>query len=82
MSSKVPAASCEAPLKPNQPNHRMKVPSAAIGMLEPGIGFTVSPKYLPIRGPMMIAPIRAAQPPVECTRVEPAKSEKPHEPSR
>ena len=33
-------STCEAPLKPNQPNHRIKVPRPASGMLEPGIGFT------------------------------------------
>ena len=30
--------------------------------------------YLPIRGPRMMAPMRAAQPPTLCTIVEPAKS--------
>ena len=32
---------------------------------------------LPILGPKRIAPANAAAPPVECTRVYPAKSEKP-----
>lgn len=35
-SDTVPIASCEAPLKPNQPSHRMNVPSVASGMLDPG----------------------------------------------
>ena len=65
MSVMVPAASCEAPLNPNQPSHRISVPRAASGMFEPGIGFTPLPKYLPVRGPMIRAPVRAAQPPTE-----------------
>ena len=32
---------------------------------------------LPVLAPNNIAPANAAAPPVECTRVEPAKSEKP-----
>ena len=32
--------------------------------------------YLPMRGPRMMAPMRAAQPPTLCTTVEPAKSAK------
>jgi len=32
----VPIASCDAPLKPNQPSHRMNVPKVASGMFEPG----------------------------------------------
>ena len=74
----VPMASCEAPLKPNQPSQRMKVPSVASGMDEPGIG-VISPlaPYLPLRAPRIRAPESAAQPPTEWTRVEPAKSEKP-----
>src|SRR3989338_1056671 len=37
-SSMVLIFSCEPPLKPNQPIHRMKVPSAAIGRVGPGNG--------------------------------------------
>src|SRR5690606_41276892 len=77
-SAAEPIASCEPPLKPNQPSQRMKAPSVASGRLAPGIGLTrPSGPYLPLRAPRMIAPVSAAQPPVECTRVEPAKSLKP-----
>src|SRR5919106_4752416 len=77
-SAAVPSASCEPPLKPNQPSHRMKVPIVARGSDEPSIGLT-SPfgPYLPLRAPNRSAPASAAQPPTECTRVDPAKSEKP-----
>src|SRR6056297_4251738 len=78
MSPTVPAASCDPPLKPNQPSHRMNVPSVARARFDPGMGFTLpSLPYLPRRGPSTMAPARAAQPPTECTTVEPAKSEKP-----
>ena len=74
-----PIASCEPPLKPNQPIHNINVPKVAIAKLEPGIGVTLpSLAYLPIRGPKIMAPIRAAHPPTECTTVEPAKSRKPY----
>src|SRR3546814_17456492 len=77
-SSAEPSASCEAPLKPTQPSQRMKVPSVASGRLAPGIGCTApSGPYLPLRGPRISAPVKAAQPPTEWTMVEPAKSEKP-----
>src|ERR671918_3222334 len=73
-----PSASCEPPLKPNQPSHRMKVPSVASGRDEPSMGWTPpAGPYLPLRAPSRRAPASAAQPPTECTRVEPAKSEKP-----
>ena len=77
ISPTVPMASCEPPLKPNQPSHRMNVPSVASARFEPGNGFTLPSLYLPRRGPSTMAPARAAQPPTECTTVEPAKSEKP-----
>ncbi len=78
MSPTVPAASCEPPLKPNQPSHRMKVPNVASARLLPGIGTTrPSAAYLPRRGPSTMAPASAAKPPAAWTRVEPAKSEKP-----
>ena len=75
-SSAEPNASCDPPLKPNQPSHRMNAPSVASGIDEPGKDVT-EPSSLkrPVRAPMTIAPARAAQPPVECTKVEPAKSE-------
>src|SRR6056297_290624 len=77
-SPTVPMASCEPPLKPNHPSHRMNVPSVASARFEPGMGLTLpSLPYLPRRGPRTIAPASAAQPPTECTTVEPAKSEKP-----
>ena len=41
----------------------------------PGIGMVLPSLYLPIRGPRISAPARAAQPPTECTTVEPAKVE-------
>ena len=61
-----PRASTEPPLKPYQPIQRMKVPSVANGMLEPGIGL-MRPflPYLPLRAPRMTAPVNAAQPPTE-----------------
>ena len=44
-------------------------PKVASGKLAPGIGFTdPSGPYLPLRAPRMIAPVSAAQPPVEWTR--------------
>src|SRR5688572_30003437 len=77
-SAPVPIASCEPPLKPNQPSQRIKVPTVASGRDEPSIGCTVPPgPYLPLRGPSSSAPASAAQPPTEWTRVEPAKSAKP-----
>src|SRR5689334_19691292 len=68
-------ASVEPGLKPNHPNARMNVPRSAIGMLCPGIGLGVpSSLYLPILGPIILAPTMAATPPVMCTTEEPAKS--------
>src|SRR5262245_65552714 len=70
-----PAARVLPGLKPNHPKARMKQPSAAIGMLWPGIGFGVpSLLYLPIRGPSTIAPASAVTPPTMWTTDEPAKS--------
>ena len=70
-----PKASWEPPLNPNHPIHNKKVPRVASGKLAPGSGST-RPRlsYLPRRGPSTIAPTKAAQPPTECTMVEPAKS--------
>ena len=68
----------EVPLKPNQQNHRMNTPSAAMLRLWPrmalGLPFL---SYLPMRGPRIFAPISAHTPPTICTAVEPAKSWKP-----
>ena len=70
------AASSEPGLKPNQPMNRMMAPSTTNGMLWPGMAWSfLSGPYLPMRGPRMMAPIRAAQPPVAWTMVDPAKSE-------
>src|SRR6056297_2542518 len=77
-SPTLPMASCEPPLNPNQPSHRMNVPRVASARLEPGIGLTLpSLLYLPRRGPSTMAPARAAQPPTACQTLEPAKSENP-----
>src|SRR6266545_3839032 len=65
-------------LNPNQPNQRTKVPIVAAVMLCPGIGMTCpSLPYLPMRGPSIAAPTNAAQPPMEWTCVEQAKSNSP-----
>ena len=46
-----PWQSCEPPLKPNQPSHRMNVPSVASVRFEPGKALTEpSLPYLPMRG--------------------------------
>ena len=77
-SAALPKASCDPPLKPNHPNHRIKVPIVANGKFEPGIAITEPlDEYFPNLGPIIIAPINAAHPPTEWTRVDPAKSEKP-----
>ena len=77
-SAALPRASCEPPLKPNQPSQRMKTPSVTTRMLEGGVGLTLpSRRNLPSRGPTTSTPASAAQPPVLCTMVEPAKSWKP-----
>ena len=65
-------------LKPNHPSQSTKTPSTVSAMLCPGVarGFPSAP-YLPMRGPITMAPASAAQPPTACTTVEPAKSKKP-----
>ena len=66
-------------LKPNQPNQSTRQPMKAAIMLWPGIACTLpSDAYLPMRGPRIRAPVRAAQPPTECTAEQPAKSQKFH----
>ena len=77
-SSNVPIASCDPPLNPNHPNQSMNVPAVARGIEELANGTSFPPwSYLPNLGPSTIAPARAAAPPAPCTRVDPAKSEKP-----
>ena len=82
-SAAEPNLSCEPPLKPNQPSQRMNTPSVTSGILEAGVARTVpSSRNFPSLGPTKITPARAAQPPVECTMVEPAKSENPYSESQ
>src|SRR6478609_58832 len=65
----------EQGLKPYQPNQRIRAPITAIVRSCGGIGPPPSRLNLrPRRGPSMIAPAIATQPPIECTTVEPAKS--------
>ena len=65
-------------LNPNHPKARMKVPSATIGTLWPGIACGLPcASYLPMRGPIIIAPASAIMPPIEWTTPEPAKSTAP-----
>ena len=53
-------------LKPNQANHKIKTPSAANGILWPGIAFELpSLLYFPSLGPSTRAPANAAHPPTE-----------------
>ena len=62
------------PLKPNQPNHNISVPSTASGKLDP-VNFPLfASEYLPILGPKIKIPDKAIQPPTEWTIVLPAKS--------
>ena len=68
----------EAPLNPNQQNHRMNTPSAPRDRLWPRIARGLpSLSYLPSRGPRVAAPMQAQMPPTMWTAVEPAKSWKP-----
>src|SRR5580692_2161597 len=65
-------------LKPYQPNHNIKPPTAAIGKLCPGgIPPPSRAKIRPMRGPKTTAPASEAIPPIVCTTVEPAKSRNP-----
>ena len=65
-SSVEAAANCEPGLNPNQPNHKMNTPNAAMVRLCPGIALDLpSLPYLPMRGPRMAAPTSAIQPPTE-----------------
>ena len=66
-------------LNPNQPNQSTRQPMKASDMLCPGMACTLPvEEYFPMRGPRITAPVRAAQPPTECTTVQPAKSQKFH----
>ena len=75
--SSPPQASCEPPLKPNHPNHRINTPRAPNKRLCPGITFDFPSTYLPSLGPTIHAPTSAAHPPTEWTIEDPAKSIKP-----
>ena len=68
------ALSTDPPLNPYQPSHSRNTPIVASGMLCPATGRILPSTYLPRRGPSTITPASAAQPPTECTRVDPAKS--------
>src|SRR5210317_100421 len=70
--------SSEPPLKPNQPSQRISVPSAASGILQPGMALTCPcGPYLPFRAPSSSTPASAAAAPHMCTTPEPAKSRNP-----
>ena len=70
-------------MKPNQPSQRMKTPSVTAGTFEGGVALgEPSARNLCFRGPTITAPASAAQPPVEWTMVEPAKSWKPNSASQ
>ena len=74
-STGVARANCEPPLNPNQPSHRIKTPRVTTSTLEGGVAFTLpSGRNLPRRGPTTSRAASAADPPVTCTTVEPAKS--------
>ena len=78
MSEPSPTPRVEPGLKPNQPNQSRNIPSEARGRECPSstLGLPSGP-YLPMRGPSVLVPMNAAQPPTACTTVEPAKSVKP-----
>ena len=74
----VPSTSCEPPLNPNQPSHRISTPRVITSTLDGGVAFTLpSGRNFPRRGPTTSSAARAAHPPVVCTTVPPAKSWKP-----
>ena len=56
----------EPPLNPNQPNHKIKTPAEAKGILCPSkaCGFPFESNF-PIRAPRKYITIRAAHPPTE-----------------
>ena len=53
------------PLKPNHPNHKIKVPKIARGKLDPVNLPLVADEYLPILGPNIKTPAKAIHPPTE-----------------
>ena len=56
--------SSDPPLNPNQPNHKINMPSVAKGILAPVIGLTLpSALYFPALGPSRITPASAAAAP-------------------
>ena len=62
-------------LKPYQPNHRIRPPTAPRMMLCGSGGPPPSRRKMrPSRGPSAIAPISEIAPPMVCTTVDPAKS--------
>ena len=67
------AASAEPALKPNQPNHRMPVPSMVSGRECGGMPSRGQPRRLPSTSTMA----RAAAPALMCTTAPPAKSRAP-----
>ena len=74
-------ASWEPPLNPNQPNHNTNTPIVTNGIDDAANGWIAFGlpllSNLPNLGPSIIIPASAAAPPVEWTRVDPAKSENP-----
>jgi len=68
------AESTEPPLKPNHPNHKTNTPAVAKGMLCPGIACGFPFLNFPILAHSNQTATKAAHPPTECTRVDPAKS--------
>ena len=64
----------DPPLKPNQPNQRIKTPAVANGILCPGMACICPFLNFPILDPNKQTATKAAHPPTECTKVEPAKS--------
>ena len=61
----LPNASCDPPLKPNHPNHKIKVPKTAKGKLEP-VNFPLfASEYFPILGPKIKTADKAIHPPTE-----------------
>ena len=73
------------PLKPNQPNHKINAPNAAIGVLLPWkvLPPSASPFLnLPVLGPTISKIDSATHPPTEWTTEAPAKSIKPNLPNQ
>jgi hypothetical protein len=64
----------EPALKPNQPNHKIKVPITYKGTLWPLKRCSFPFVNLPVLGPAQAAPINPDNPPTICTIPLPAKS--------